>query len=125
MASDALSWPRVMPMARRVADSRVRSITDRDSVFATPIKATSTATAISPTMSIIMESIICAQVTRSAIGPDTAASALFDNADWMPSYRSFTDVPDWSVSAFTSSMCVVVSRSPLAKCRSSTNPTAP
>ena len=83
MASDALSWPRVMPMARRVADSRVRSITDRDSVLATPTSAMSTATAINPTRSIIMESIIFAHTMRSAIGPVTVASVLFSNAACM------------------------------------------
>ena len=52
------SWPRVMPMARKVADSRVRSITDRLSVFATPTKAMSTATAIKPTNNAIMPLIM-------------------------------------------------------------------
>ena len=47
-----------MPMARKVADSRVRSITDRLSVFATPTKAMSTATAIKPTNNAIMPLIM-------------------------------------------------------------------
>ena len=47
-ARERRNWPRVMPMARSVADSRVRSITDSDSVLATPTSAMSTATAINP-----------------------------------------------------------------------------
>ncbi len=79
-ANDARSWPRVIPMARKVADSRVRSITDSDNVLATPTRAMSTATAMSPTMSIIMESTICAHCKRSATGPETVAFVLFANA---------------------------------------------
>ena len=82
-ARERRNWPRVMPMARSVADSRVRSITDSDSVLATPTSAMSTATAINPTRSIIMESIMFAHTMRSAIGPVTVASVLFSNAACM------------------------------------------
>lgn len=60
-----------MPMARKVADSRVRSITDRLSVFATPTKAMSTATAIKPTNNAIMPLIMVSHCVRSATGPVT------------------------------------------------------
>ena len=75
-ASERRSCPRVMPMARNVADSRVRSITDRLSVFATPISAMSTATAISATRSISIELMMVSHCARSATGPvmDTVES---------------------------------------------------
>ena len=121
--SERLSWPRVMPMARRVADSRVRSITDSDSVLATPTSAMSTATAIRPTMSIIMESIVFPHCARSAIGPDTVASVLFESADWRLSNTPLSVVPVSLI--FTSNVCEFVSRSPFVKWLPSTNPTAP
>ena len=60
-----------MPMARSVADSLVRSITDRLSVFATPMTAMTTATASNATSSMSIMLTMLSHWLRSATGPPT------------------------------------------------------
>ena len=88
MASERRSWLRVMPMARSVADSRVRSITDRDSVLATPISAMITATASRATSTMSSMLTMPSQDTRSAIDPPTVMPGMELTACWMSSITS-------------------------------------
>ena len=113
-----------MPMARKVADSRVRSITDRLSVFATPTKAMSTATAIKPTNNAIMPLIMVSHCVRSATGPVTVTPALAENTFCTLVNTSFNATPAPSASMRISMICPSALIPPLVKWLASTKATA-
>nr|WP_241769852.1 hypothetical protein [Cellulosimicrobium sp. MM] len=84
IASIQRSWERLRPIARSVADSRRRSMTESESVFATPMSAMTTATASSPTMTPrIVSMTLCIAARSTAIPATSTGVSDSTTASWI------------------------------------------
>src|SRR5690606_18439187 len=93
-ASVPRSCPVVSPMARSIAFSRVRSITESDSVLATPMSAMTTATASSPTTIPRITSMTCWYASRSTTAPlISTASSVEETASCSAATVAATSAP--------------------------------